>query len=72
MLLEAGRAAEALKEFEAVMKKEPGRYRSLAGAMNAADAAGDKTRARQFAMDLIKLAGTGTRPEIARAKALAK
>ena len=72
MLLDAGRAADAVKEFEAVMKKEPGRYRSLAGAMNAAAAAGDKVKARQFAADLIKLAGTGTRPEIAKAKQLAR
>jgi hypothetical protein len=41
MLMEAGRFADARREFEAVLGKEPGRLRSLFGAGLAAEKAGD-------------------------------
>jgi hypothetical protein len=44
ILLEQGEFAEALTEYEAVMKKEPNRYRAIAGAMAAAS--GRATRGR--------------------------
>jgi len=70
MLLEAGRPAEALVAFEATMKKEPGRLRGAYGAARAAEAAGDRTRARALyraVMAIVKAAEID-RPEIQRAR----
>lgn len=47
-LLEAGKPAEALREFEAVLKKEPNRLRALAGAAVAAERAGDSGKSREY------------------------
>jgi hypothetical protein len=47
--------AEALKEFETVLEKEPNRYRALAGAMAAAEGAGDAAKAKRFAAEVVKL-----------------
>ena len=54
-LLAAAKPAESLAEYDAVMKKEPNRYRAIAGAMAAARAAGDDKRARALAAELVKL-----------------
>jgi hypothetical protein len=48
-LLERGDAAGALREFEAVLRKEPNRLRSMAGAAVAAERAGDAAKAREHA-----------------------
>jgi hypothetical protein len=48
-LLAARKPAEALAEYDSVMKKEPNRYRAIAGALAAARAGGDDMRARAFA-----------------------
>jgi tetratricopeptide (TPR) repeat protein len=48
-LLESGDAAGALREFEAVLRKEPNRLRSMAGAAVAAERAGDVGKARDHA-----------------------
>jgi hypothetical protein len=55
ILLTANKPADALAEYEAVMKKEPNRYRAIAGAMAAARAAGDDKRAQALAAELVKL-----------------
>ena len=47
-LLERGDSAGALREFEAVLKKEPNRLRATAGAAIAAERAGDAARARDL------------------------
>ena len=57
MLLAQDKNADALREYEAVMKKEPNRYRAIAGAMAAAGKAGDPTKARALAAELQKLGG---------------
>jgi hypothetical protein len=69
-LLKAGRSAEALREFEAVLAKEPNRYRSFAGAMQAAERSGDTRKAALYAERLVEQtsAADGTRPEIAHAR----
>ena len=54
--------AESLAEYEAVMKKEPNRYRAIAGAMAAARAAGDDKRARALAAELVKLGAESDTP----------
>ena len=55
MLLTQRKFAEALREYEAVMAKEPNRYRTLAGAMTAAQGAGDQAKARATATELRTL-----------------
>jgi hypothetical protein len=74
MLLEAGKPADALVAFEATMKKEPGRFRGAYGAARAAEAAGDRTKARQYYTTLLEIAKTadGARPEVDRARAFVK
>jgi tetratricopeptide (TPR) repeat protein len=71
MLLEAQRPAEALREFEASQKTEPNRFRGLLGAARAAELSGDRTKARSYYMQLVRLAGAsdGKRSELAAAKA---
>ena len=51
----ASKPVKSLAKYEAVMKKEPNRYRAIAGAMAAVGAAGDDKRARALAADLVKL-----------------
>ena len=72
LLLENGQPALALNEFEATMKKEPNRFRALAGAAKAAGAAGDRTKAATYYAQLLKVcarADAGARPELADARA---
>jgi len=47
-LLERGDAAGALREFESVLRKEPNRLRSMAGATVAAERAGDAAKSRDY------------------------
>jgi hypothetical protein len=47
-LLERGDAAGALREFESVLRKEPNRLRSMAGASVAAERAGDAAKSRDY------------------------
>jgi hypothetical protein len=55
LLLEAGKPADALREFELSLKVVPNRFRSLAGAGRAAALAGDKPQARQHYRQLLTL-----------------
>nr|WP_316642021.1 hypothetical protein [uncultured Roseateles sp.] len=48
-LLERGDAAGALREFEAVLRKEPNRLRAMAGAAVAAERGGDAATVRSYA-----------------------
>jgi hypothetical protein len=73
MLLDAGRAQEALVAFEATMKKEPNRFRGAAGAAQAAMRAGDAGKARRYAQQLLEIAKEADteRPAIVAARKLA-
>lgn len=68
-LLENGLSADALREFEAVLAKEPNRFRAMAGAALAAERSGDTRKARQFHTKVIDMAADadGMRPEVAHA-----
>ena len=55
MLLSAKKPVDALKEYEAVLKKEPNRYRAVSGAMLAARDSGNKVRAQALARQLLAL-----------------
>jgi hypothetical protein len=73
-LLAQGKAAEALKEYEAVLVKEPNRYRAIAGAMTAAKQTGDENKARSYAERLVNQAEgiePGTRASLTQAQQMA-
>jgi len=74
MLLEAGRAKEALVAFEAVSKKEPNRFLALYGAGKAAEATKQKTKAKGYYRQIVAIcADAGTeRPELQYARKMAK
>jgi tetratricopeptide (TPR) repeat protein len=69
-LLELGRAAEALAEFEGSLRLNPGRFNAVYGAARAADRAGNRAEARKYFEQLATLgkAGDGTRAELAEAR----
>ncbi len=70
LLMELKQPAAALKEYEQSQLREPNRLRGYAGAATAADAAGDRDKARQHYAKLVELtrdADTAL-PEITRAK----
>jgi hypothetical protein len=72
LLLALGRPADALAAFEAVMKKEPGRFRAVHGAARAAAGLDQRERARGFYQQLLAIAGTADspgRPELDEARA---
>jgi tetratricopeptide (TPR) repeat protein len=73
MMLEAGKPKDALAAFEATMKKEPNRFRTVAGAMRAAEAMGDRAAASTYARQLLDVvkAPDSTRPDLERARKLA-
>jgi len=73
MLLEAGRAQDALAAFQAVMKKEPNRFLAIYGAGQAAEALGQTTAARQYYRELVAMCSgaPGDRPELAHARKMA-
>jgi tetratricopeptide (TPR) repeat protein len=74
MLLAMNQPAVALTEFEAVMKKEPRRFRATYGAAKAAALAGDTAKARTYFTELLSIAKTADpgRPELKEARAFVK
>jgi hypothetical protein len=71
LLLENGSAADALKQYEAVLRSAPRRFNATAGASRAAEKAGDAIKARAFATQLLEIAkdAEASRPELAWARA---
>jgi len=71
MLLALGRPGEALTQFERSLKRDPNRFRGIAGAARAAEIAGDRATAAEYYDRLQDLtaAGDGERPELAEARA---
>jgi tetratricopeptide (TPR) repeat protein len=71
MLLLMHRPADALKEFEATLTKEPNRFRALYGAGKAASLAGDRQTAQKYYATLLKIcerADKPGRPELVEAR----
>ena len=71
MLLGRRASRPALQEFEATMKKEPDRFRALAGAARAAAQAGDRATATKHYGRLLKVcerADSPGRPELVEAR----
>ena len=71
LLLDLGRPAEALAEFEASLKVAPGRFNSVFGAARAAELSGDQAKARTFYASLVELgrAAEPVRAELKTARA---
>ena len=55
MLLDRGRADEALAAYEAVLKKEPKRQAAYVGAAKCAKSPGDQAKAREYAAQIARL-----------------
>jgi len=70
LLLETGRPAEALREFERSLRTVPKRFRSLAGGAVAAERAGNRRTARSFYQQLVALAANADnqRPALVAAR----
>lgn len=62
MLLQLNQPADALKEFEATLKKEPNRFRALYGAATSAGLAGNRAKARTYYGQLLKIREGGDTP----------
>jgi tetratricopeptide (TPR) repeat protein len=75
MLLELGRPAEALTEFETALLHEPNRFRSLDGAARSAAKAADTAKATKYYAALLEVcakAETPGRPALVEARAWMK
>ncbi len=71
MLLDRGKAEDALAQFEATLGKEPNRFNAFAGAASAAERSGDGAKARAYSEKLVALAnGEANRPALASARKL--
>ena len=71
LLLEQGKPAEALAEYEVSLKSAPNRFHGLAGAFKAAGAAGNRAKEQEYRAKLVELGSHAdtARPELARARA---
>jgi hypothetical protein len=70
MLLVAGQPAQALKEFEETLTREPRRFRAVYGAAHAAQLAGDRAKAHSYYQQLVEICKTADteRPELQEAR----
>jgi hypothetical protein len=71
MLLQTSQPALALNEFQATLKKEPNRFRSVYGAAHAAALAGDRATAATYYDQLLTICARADqpgRPELAEAR----
>jgi tetratricopeptide (TPR) repeat protein len=70
LLMELGRPAEALLQYEAAIAREPNRFRGLYGAGLAAERTGDRARARGHFETLVTITSRSdaARPELAYAR----
>ncbi|MGB2717490.1 MAG: hypothetical protein WBC51_25120 [Vicinamibacterales bacterium] len=62
MLLAMNRPADALKEFDATLKKEPNRFRATYHAAKSASLAGNTARAREHYRHLVEICRQGDAP----------
>jgi tetratricopeptide (TPR) repeat protein len=62
ILLEMNKPAQALEQFEATLKKEPGRFRSLYGAARAAQLSGNRDASQRYFRALLKVCVHADKP----------
>jgi len=74
MLLDSGKAGEALTAFEATLNKEPNRLGAYVGAASAAEKCGDRTKAREYYGKVVAIAdgADSGRTEVADARTYLK
>ncbi len=70
ILVDTGRPAEALAEYEAELKLSPNRFNSLYGAAHAAEVSNQRSKAADYYEQLTKVCASGnsTHPELAHAR----
>jgi tetratricopeptide (TPR) repeat protein len=72
MLLELNEPAQALEQFQATLKKEPGRLRALYGAARAAQLSGSRDTSQEYFREVLKVCSRADKPgrsEVAQARA---
>ena len=62
MLLASNQPAHALEQFEATLKKEPRRFRSLYGAAHAAQLIGSRNTSQRYFRELLKVCADTDKP----------
>jgi hypothetical protein len=62
MLLQMNQPAQALQQFEATLKKEPGRFRALYGAARAAQLSGNREASERYFSELLKVCVHADKP----------
>jgi tetratricopeptide (TPR) repeat protein len=62
MLLQMNEPAQALEQFEATLKKEPGRFRALYGAARAAQSSGNRDASQGYFRALLKVCVHSDKP----------
>jgi len=62
MLLEINQPAQAFEQFEATLKKEPGRFRAIFGAARAAQLSGDQDASQRYFRQLLNLCVRADKP----------
>jgi hypothetical protein len=62
MLLETNQPTKALKQFEATLKKEPRRFRSLYGAAHAAQLIGSSNANHRYFRELLQVCADADKP----------
>ena len=75
MLLQLNQPVEALKAFEATLRKEPNRFRAVYGAAKAASLAANRAKSRTYYAQLLKICERGDipgRPELIEARRILK
>jgi hypothetical protein len=71
MLLQMNKPGKALEQYEATLKREPRRFRSLYGAAHAAQLAGNREASQQYFLALLQVcahADEPSRPELQEAR----
>jgi tetratricopeptide (TPR) repeat protein len=62
MLLQMNQPAQALLQFEATLKKEPGRFRALYGAAHAAQLSGNRDASQRYFRELLDVCTHADKP----------
>ncbi len=62
MLLEMNEPVQALEQFEATLKKEPGRFHALYGAAHAAQLSGNRDASQKYIREMLKVFSHADKP----------
>jgi len=62
MLLEMHEPVQALEQFEATLKKEPGRFRALYGAAHASQLKGDRDTSEKYFREMLRVCSHADKP----------